>query len=57
MKYVRQILVIINLKTIVITALAVLSTWLCRHCGISAEFPTTLIAINAEKFVERLELR
>ncbi len=44
MKKLKQILVIINLKTIVITALAVASTWLCRRYGIIAEFPMTLIA-------------
>ena len=64
----KQVLVIINLKTIVITALAVASTYLCRRFEIRADFPMTLIEnpfdqigeddiiINAEKFVERLQV-
>ncbi len=40
----KQILIIINAKTIVITALAVASTYLCRRFGITADFPMTLIA-------------
>lgn len=45
MKKLRQLIIIINLKTIVITALAVFSTYLCRRFAIMAEFPMTLIAI------------
>ena len=44
MKKLKQILIIINLKTIVITALAVGSTYLCRRFEVSANFPMTLIA-------------
>ena len=44
MKQIKQILIIINFKTVVITVLAVLSTYLCRRFQISADFPTTLIA-------------
>lgn len=40
----RQIWVLINLKTVVITLLAVLSTYLCIRFGITANFPMTLIA-------------
>lgn len=40
----RQILIIINRKTIIITILAVASTFLCRHYDIYADFPMTLIA-------------
>lgn len=40
----KQILIIINLKTIIITAMAVFSTFLCRQFDISANFPMTLIA-------------
>ena len=94
MKKLKQILIIINLKTVVMAALAVVSTYLCRRFEITADFPMTLIAtavvfpivysiggaykrrestqehlenlfdpigeddiaINAEKFVERLGL-
>lgn len=44
MKKLKQVLIIINLKTIIITVLAVLSTFLCRTFEIAAEFPMTLIA-------------
>ena len=44
MKKLKQILIIINLKTIIITVFAVLSTYLCRRFGIIADFPMTLIA-------------
>ena len=44
MNKLRQILVIINLKSVAITALAVVSTYLCQRFGIVAEFPMTLIA-------------
>lgn len=35
---------VVNLKSLVISALAVLSTWLCLRFGIRADFPLTLIA-------------
>ena len=44
MKRLKRITVIISWKTIVITALAVVSTYLCRRFGVFAEFPMTLIA-------------
>jgi len=44
MKKLKQILIIVNLKTLVITALAVVSTFLCRRFGITADFPMALIA-------------
>ena len=44
MKKLKRVLIIINLKTVVITALAVVSTYLCRRFEITAEFPMTLIA-------------
>ena len=44
MKKLRQVLIIINLKTLVITALAVISTYFCQRFGFSANFPMTLIA-------------
>ena len=45
MKKLRQMIIIINFKTVIVTALAVLSTYLCRRFAIMAEFPMTLIAI------------
>lgn len=44
MKKLKQVLIIINLKTVIITVLAVASTWACRRYGVFAEFPMTLIA-------------
>ena len=44
MKKLKQVLIIINLKTVIITSLAVVSTYLCRKFEIIAEFPMTLIA-------------
>jgi predicted membrane chloride channel (bestrophin family) len=35
---------VVNLKSVVISALAVVSTWLCLRLGIKADFPLTLIA-------------
>jgi len=44
MNTVKRALVLITKKTLIITGLAVLSTALCLHFGISAQFPITLIA-------------
>jgi hypothetical protein len=44
MKKLKQVLIIINRKTLVITVLAVASTYLCSRFGIAAQFPLTLIA-------------
>ncbi len=44
MKKLKQVFAILNRKTLVITALAVTSTFLCRKFGVLAEFPMTLIA-------------
>jgi hypothetical protein len=35
---------VVNMKSVVISALAVVSTWLCLRLGIKADFPLTLIA-------------
>jgi len=43
-KKLRQVLIIINFKTVIITVLAVVSTYLCRRFGVIADFPMTLIA-------------
>ncbi len=40
----KRILLIINVKTLIITLLAILSTWLCITWDIKAEYPLTLIA-------------
>lgn len=42
----KSIFLIINLNSLLITALAVLSTYLCVRYGIVAEFPLTLILIS-----------
>ncbi|MEZ5975503.1 MAG: hypothetical protein R3F17_17435 [Planctomycetota bacterium] len=39
----RRLFLILNLRTLVITAAAVLSTWACRRFGVYADFPITLI--------------
>lgn len=44
MKKFQQILIIINFKTVIVTILAVASTYLCRRYDIHADFPMTLIA-------------
>ena len=44
MKRLSRIFLIINLKTLIVTALAVLSTYLCVSMGLLADFPLTLIA-------------
>ena len=44
MKKLKQIFIIINLKTVIVTALAVVSTYACRRFGVTANFPMTLIA-------------
>lgn len=43
-KNLKRVLVIINLKSLIVTLLAVVSTYLCSHYGIIAEFPMALIA-------------
>jgi predicted membrane chloride channel (bestrophin family) len=45
MKVLKRILLIINLKTLIITLLSVLSTFLCKKYGLIADFPMTLISI------------
>ena len=41
----RSFFILINLKTVVVAGLSIASTFACRHYGIFAEFPLTLIAI------------
>ncbi|MEQ8927864.1 MAG: hypothetical protein RLO81_18755 [Fulvivirga sp.] len=45
MKIVKSLYLIINYKTFIVTILAVVSTWLCDHFHIVADFPLTLVAI------------
>lgn len=40
----KKILIILNLKALIVTVLAVASTWLCLRYDIKADFPLTLIA-------------
>lgn len=42
----KRILLIVNLQTIIIAALAVISTALCIHFKFEADFPLTLIAMS-----------
>jgi len=42
-KYIKRIGLIINLKTIIITFLSIVSTSICLHYNIKANFPLTLI--------------
>lgn len=44
MRSISSLTQIVNLKSVVISALAVLSTWLCLRLNIKADFPLTLIA-------------
>ena len=43
-KLFKRVFLIINIKTLVITALAIGSTLICLHYGIKANFPLTLIS-------------
>ena len=40
-----MIILIINMKTLIVTLLAIASTFLCRRFGLTADFPLTLITI------------
>ncbi len=42
-KYIKRIVLIINAKTLIITFLSIVSTSICLHFGIKANFPLTLI--------------
>jgi ABC-type multidrug transport system fused ATPase/permease subunit len=45
MRLIRSIYLIINYKTLILTTLAVVSTWLCNRYHVVAEFPLTLVGI------------
>ena len=42
----RSLSRVINVKSLIVSALAVLSTWLCLKFGVTANFPETLIATS-----------
>jgi len=44
MKHVKRVGIVINAKAILVALLAVTSMMVCRHFGLSADFPLTLIA-------------
>ena len=44
MRSISSLTQVVNLKSVIISLLAVLSTWLCLKLGIKADFPLTLIA-------------
>jgi predicted membrane chloride channel (bestrophin family) len=43
-KQLKNILSIVNYQTIIVTLLALLSTWLCVRYGLTANFPLTVVA-------------
>ena len=45
MKFFRSVFHIINYKTLIITVISVLATWLCLELGIYADFPLNLVGI------------
>jgi len=45
MKTFRSIYLIINYKTIIVTVLSLIATWLCMRYNIVADFPLTLVGI------------
>src|SRR5688572_1653824 len=44
-KVLRSFFLIINYKTIIVTALSVISTYLCFHYGLTAKFPDMLVGV------------
>ena len=44
MRSISSLTQVVNLKSVIISLLAVVSTWLCLRLGIKADFPLTLIA-------------
>lgn len=46
MKQIRQFLLIVNFKTLIISGLAVISTAICIHFKFEAEFPLTLVSTS-----------
>lgn len=46
-KRLRRILLIINAETVIVTVLAVVSTYICKRLGLLADFPLTVITTAA----------
>ena len=44
-KLIRSLMMIINYKTFLITALSVISTYVCFHLGLTAKFPDMLVGV------------
>lgn len=44
-KVLRSFLLIINYKTVIVTTLSVLSTWICFNLGLTAKFPDMLVGV------------
>lgn len=44
-KVLKSFLLIINYKTLIITALSVISTYICYHYGFTAKFPDMLVGV------------
>ena len=45
MKTIKSLYLIINYKTLIVTARSLISTWLCMHYNLQANFPLTLVGI------------
>jgi hypothetical protein len=45
MKTIRSLYLIINYKTLIVTSLSLISTWLCMYYNFKADFPLTLVGI------------
>ena len=45
MKTIRSLYLIINYKTLIVTALSLISTWICMRYNFKANFPLTLVGI------------
>jgi predicted membrane chloride channel (bestrophin family) len=44
-RVIKSFMLIINYKTLIITALSVISTYLCYHFGLTAKFPDMLVGV------------
>ena len=44
-KVLRSFLLIINYKTLIVTALSVISTYVCYRLGLTAKFPDMLVGV------------
>lgn len=46
MRFIKSVIHIINYKTLLVTTIAVISTWFCIQKSIFAEFPLTIVGIS-----------